>query len=326
MNEPDLRRLARDRPLLTPEIHVQNDFYGYAHVLKRWAGLPVVRPLAAVAEHGLPLQSEIWEVDLHSSLPTLLTPNLRRVRAYQETAAAGRVAEAIGPPIAYARAQREPLAPPMPAEGPVIAFPAHSSHHVDAVFDADAFAGTLVDIGRRWGGVRVCLYWRDVLNGAAEPYLRRGLECVTAGHVYDRKFLPRLRNILAAGRAVVTNEVGTHVLYAVLFGRPTWIVAQPIDYRDHRPVPVVFEAPEADVAEALFLEERTDVTRDQADFVAEVAGLGHVRTPTVMAALLDDARRRLRRSMSVTGRVEAAGRARVHLAKEALRHLRGVGP
>lgn len=318
MDETSLRRLAADRPQLTPELHLPNDFYGYGHLLKRWAGLRAWPPLPAVAEHGIPLQPDIWHVDLASVLPTLMAASPERARAY-EAAAPGRVGEAIGAPIAYARARGEPVVPPRPADGPVLAFPAHSSHYAEARFDPEPFLDELERIRDRWGAVLICLYWRDVLNGAAAAYRARGFDCVTAGHIYDRRFLLRLRRLLTASRAVVTNDFGTHVIYAALLGRPTWIVEQDIDYHDSRAEPLTFVAPRAELARPLFAEERTDVSPEQAAFVAEVAGLGYERSPQQLAAMIASARERLHATTTRAQRLVAGTRARTHLIKEAAR-------
>jgi len=276
MRADQLERLARDRPLATPELHQPNDFYGYAHVLKRWAGWPSRKPLPAAVEHGIPLQREIWELDLQSILPTLFCASSARAIEYEATAAVGRVAVPIGPPIAYAGSRGE-LLPAGPAvDGPLLAFPAHSTHHIDAKFDVEGFIADLEELRARWPDVQVCLYWRDVLAGAAAPYRRSGFTCVCAGHIYDTHFLPRLRRMLASSSGVVSNEIGTHIFYAVALGRPAWILPREATYtdndtgalgRDFMPSPLTAEA------HALFAsDERGQPSRAQQEFVAEIGG------------------------------------------------------
>lgn len=321
MDLSGVSRLARDRPLLTRELHPPSDYYGYAHVLRRWTRWPRRHILPAVAEHGIPLNHEIWSVDRDSPLPTLLCTTALRAREYEAQASPGRVGVPIGPPIAYARASTDPLVPPVAPAGPLLAFPAHSSHHASARFDIDRFIDALEGLRSRWGEVRVCLYWRDVLDGAAEHYVRRGFRCVTAGHMFDPRFLHRTRALLAGCRGIVTNEIGSHVLYAVLLGRPAWLVEQDVDYdrRSGSPLePTRIRSDMDDELRRLFAEgERTEPTSEQRDYVAEVSGLAHVRSPVELSRILRDARARYIASSPPWRRARALAHARGGLAQEA---------
>ena len=205
--------MAADRALATVEVHASNDFYGHATVLKEYAGLPPKRPLKAAIEHGAPVTDLIWQVDLQTRMPLFLCAARERAERYNKLAGGGRRGEAIGPMIAYAHAvgdtQKEPDCRRL------VVFPAHSTHHVQANYDVAEFVARLAPYRDDWDEVQVCLYWRDVTLGTHRRYIENGFGCVTAGHMYDPRFLRRLRAILEGADAVVSNEMGSHMLYAI---------------------------------------------------------------------------------------------------------------
>src|SRR5680860_377280 len=180
----ELRRLSRDRHLLSPEIHPANSFYGNARVLRSYAGLTPNFPLAAVIEHSIPQLPEIWKLDLDAHLPLFLCASPERAEQFERETADGRRAIAVGPLVHYARPSE--CSDTRPRR--VVGFPAHSTHYADALFDVTAFAELLAERRREGQEVQVCLYWRDVLFGRDEPFRALGIPCVTAGHLYDQHF------------------------------------------------------------------------------------------------------------------------------------------
>ena len=311
-SEAQLRDLARDRRLVTPELHEANDYYGHATVLKAYAGLPPNHSLKAVIEHGPPIAGRwLWNPDVLSRLPVVLCASARRAREFTEVMAASREAIPIGPPIAYTDGG---LSPDPPAERRLLVFPLHSSHLYTTEFDIDGFAAMIEREGAGFDSVEVCLYWRDVLLGAAEPYRARGFDCSTAGHMFDPEFLPRFREIVTRATAVVTNGIGTHLLYAALLDRPTWLVGETA--RDRRPAG---SRAAANVAggfdEAAFkavtgaFENPTDsLTPSQREIVAEFTGAEHVHSPDALREILHDADERYRRAVPAWRRLVSATR------------------
>jgi hypothetical protein len=329
MSVEELERMAADRPLATVEVHASNDYYGHATVLKEYAGLPPKRPLKAAIEHGAPVTDLIWQVDLQTRMPLFLCAARERAERYNKLAGGGRRGEAIGPMIAYAHAvgdtQKEPDCRRL------VVFPAHSTHHVQANYDVAEFVARLAPYRDDWGEVQVCLYWRDVTLGTHRRYIENGFGCVTAGHMYDPRFLGRLRAILEGADAVVSNEMGTHMLYATLLDKPAWLLRQPIEYSAESR-----EILERDGASArhhaertigrlreLFAEAQGTVTADQREFVADLVGLKEVRTPEQIRDLLLDAEQRyrarhpahLRAALNVNARLRHA-RARLRPSRE----------
>lgn len=81
MNINELYSLAGsiDTPLITPEIHTPNDFYGHATILKHYAQLPQNYAIKAVIEHAAVFSSFFWDVELNARLPVFLCPAFQRV-------------------------------------------------------------------------------------------------------------------------------------------------------------------------------------------------------------------------------------------------------
>lgn len=318
--ERELRRLARARPLVTREIHPFNAFYGHDWILKRYAGQPERSVLKGAIEHGVTLDDMLPDLDRRLKLPTYLAFGSRRARLV-ERELPGVEAVPIGPLIRYAEA----LHPARPGDDGrrLLVFPAHSIQTGVVEFDVDAFLSAVREYGAEFDEVVVCLYWKDVLLGRAEAYRKRGLRCVTAGHMYDRQFLFRFLDLLRAATAVATNEVGTHVPYAVLTGKPVWIVRQPLDYRfargtahDQRAAADLLRTRQPELLSTLadlFGRTVREVSAEQRRFVEDLVGVEHLRSPEELRAVLARAEERyaanVPRRRRVAHRATALGRA-----------------
>lgn len=327
MTAEQLERLAAPRPLLTRELHGPNDYYGHASVLKRYAGLPARRSLKVAIEHGIAIIDQVWDIDVTTRMPLFLCATEARVQSYRDLVGPEPEAIAIGPMIAYVGDWAEPGLQGRSRR--LVAFPAHSTHRIDAVYDVDGFARALIPYQRDWDEVVVCLYWRDILLGRHREYLEHGFRCTTAGHMYDPGFLVRLRGILAGADAVVSNEVGSHLLYAVALGKPVWLVDQAVSY----------EAPSAEILEEdgaaaehwqsetilqlrrLFAEPESQLSAEQREFVHELIGMSQVRTREAMRELLLDGENRYRKGVNAPARAFAAMKARLRSLEE--RHAVG---
>jgi hypothetical protein len=297
----ELWALARDRPARTGELHPFNAFYGHDVVLKRYAGIPERRPLKAAVEHGFVIDDVVAELDRRIRLPLYLCQSPRRAEVLARGLPGVRVVP-IGPLVHYARALHPaPERPASPARR-VVLFPAHSTHSVRSRYDVERLLSLTEAWRASFDETVVCLYWRDVLAGAAETYRSRGLRCVTAGHMHDPRFLFRLLDVLDDASAVVSNEPGTHVAYAVTLGIPVWLVPEPVEYDAPDAAADQREALEdpggherRSLLFALFAEPRQALSDRQRLVVDDLVGASFVRSPEVLRELLEDAERRFRR-------------------------------
>ena len=91
---------SKDRPLVTPELHSSNDFYGHATILKKYAQIQPEYQIKAAIEHGPFLPGWAWDVDFKSSLPAMLVYGVHRYPVLKEKI--NKALFPIGPIIRYA--------------------------------------------------------------------------------------------------------------------------------------------------------------------------------------------------------------------------------
>ncbi len=307
--EKNILSLAAERELATHEHHKPNDYYGHATLLKRLVGQPLTYPLRLSIPHGLRFDSKLWEHDYRASFPLGLVPGPIRAAAIASRVTTRLVP--VGPLIHYAPPALSPAAHATAAAQlgqMLLVFPAHSTHHVDAEFSHGDFISALTAHARTFDSVVVCLYWRDVLRGLAKPYQAAGFHVVTAGHIYDPAFLPRLRSMIELAAMTLSNRLGTHLGYCLHLGKPHHIHRQQVKIQIVRPemVPVPGELDEVARFDTLFGEYSGAITSAQREIVEQYWGTSHVRTAAEMDALILDAERefwRNHRASHATSRV-----------------------
>ncbi len=316
--EPAIDTLARERPLVTRELHVQNDYYGHAELLKRYAGIPTGHPLKATIEHGVVLHQQFWQLELESPLPLFLCSSERRARLFERRGPAHRYGVPIGPMIAYAPAPMHDERSPRR----LLLIPAHSTHHVSARYDVDRFVDHALDGYPEVDEVEVCLYWKDVLEGVHERFRRPGLRCFTAGHLHDPLFLVRLRQLLRRADAVVTNSVGSHIFYALLENKPVWFLQQELRWTGRSPAVMIGPedptdpyAGETEPLHRLFVDPLDQPSEEQLAYADEVSGLSLVRTPGEMREILRRADSIYRRQRGRLGRTSDRARSSARLGR-----------
>lgn len=289
MNLAELQLLAQDRPLITVERHKPNDFYGHAAILKQYSGLTAEKPLKVIIQHGIVLTNDIWQVDRDAPFPTFLCASQQTADAYRALRP-DKHAYPIGPMMLYVEA-----APPPPKDRCLLVFPAHSSHRVEIRFDTRTFADFVARFGKQFDRVQICLYWKDISADIVSLYESYGFELTTAGHMYDTGFLPRLVSMIAGADYVLTNEVGTHIFYSVLSNKPVWLKRQSIKhltaneqiYRED--VGNFEEHSTFQKLSSLFSVERGDLSAEQQEYVAELTGKAHHRSPEQLRFIFDEA-------------------------------------
>lgn len=306
-----MQHLCKDRPLLTPEIHTPNDFYGHAKILKQYVGIPIHRSLKVAIEHGIFLNDYFWEIDLKTECPVFLCATKRHAQEF-ERRTKGRVrAEAIGPMLRYVN--KEPVEP---SRSTLLVFPAHSTHRIWSRFSHDSFISRLDELRRDFDEVKVCIYWRDVQGGLHKIFTKRGFECVTAGHMYDPNFLIRLSHLICSATATMTNEVGTSILYSVLLERPVWIERGKIEYASdsaealETDVPEFLQHPTVQKLIQVFSNASNQISSEQRDFVAEITGETFVRTPDELKSVFAEAEEMYRGRTGVVTRARHRLRSR----------------
>jgi len=278
--------LVKDRPLYTSEIHSANDFYGNATILKRYVGFPLDYKIKASIEHGVYLNEYTWDVDLYAELPAIFTPSPYRLNILKKKTK--KAIFMIGPILAYAphlldedslRNEKQRLGKNL------LVFPAHSTHHVNVNYDIKNFCDVIKEIGKDFNSIRICLYWKDILQGHAEEYAKYAkfdFEFVTAGHIFDPLFLSRLKSIIELSTITMSNQLGTHIGYCILLKKPHYLYECPMEY----------SASSEDIIERdggiighdllktfqVFSDLRYDITSEQKELVEKYWGLSEIKS------------------------------------------------
>lgn len=298
LDQENLPSLCRDRPLATSEIHAPNDFYGQAAVLKKYAGLPDRYPLKAVLEHGLFFDDWIWDVDRSARLPLFFSNSKFRSEIHRRET--GKPSIPIGFGYLYAMASFNSItggeSDRAIREGTVV-FPSHSTHHVKAVYDHEAYSGTLDALPERCKPVTVCIYWKDFLHGYHLPYEKKGFRIVTAGHIYDPDFLYRFYDICRHFKYSTSNNIGGHLFYSVKSGCSFFYTpSKEIRHEVHADVPVGgFTHMYRMVTErmlSLFSEPRESMDREQMEFVDQYIGTTHIKSREELRTLFEYAEKK----------------------------------
>lgn len=220
-----LYRLAKDRPLITNEIHTSNDFYGNATILKDYAGFPKDYQIKAAIEHGPFGAGFVWDVDINSPVPAIFSFASYRFPVLKKRT--NKALFPIGPIMHYApySFSEDSIAHEKKRLGKnLLVFPPHSTHWIDINYDIHDYCEFLEYFGKEFNQIRICLYWKDILRGFAEEYSRHGFECVTAGHIYDPLFLPRLKTIIELSSLTTSSANGTHILYCIMMEKPHFLM------------------------------------------------------------------------------------------------------
>jgi hypothetical protein len=213
--QADLVRLCQERPLLTNEIFQPNAFYGIDQVLKDYAGLSADYLLKTIVPHGIYLDDNfLWIEEQQAKLPVVLVYPLYRERTYQ--AATTKKTVLIASPFVYVTELLK--CQPKPERRGTLFFPSHSTHHITAQMDFERLADSITALGEEYQPVTVCMYWRDYNLGHHEPFRRKGIRIVSAGHMFDPAFLFRFYHLCSMHRYACGNDVGSHMFYAVKAG------------------------------------------------------------------------------------------------------------
>lgn len=286
----DIEEIARDIPFsfyrgYTNERWVQNDYYGIATDLKKYAEIPPDTPLDCIIEHGVYFRSGS-DQDLSSGARKIITMGDFRKKKLKSVT--NRRIFMIGPPIFYSDIISDELAIRKKKKKigkNLLAFPAHSAHAEDVSYDIDSYCDYLKKLQKRFNKIRVCLYWKDVLIGMHKEYSKRGFECVCAGHVFDKTFNSRLKEMILLSSATSSNTAGSILGYSVLFKKPHFIFPQKVTIARGRRVSKMSQI-EIKLIETFSSSQKMNITDYQRKLVDQVWGLSKTKSKHKLREIL----------------------------------------
>ncbi len=290
----ELYELSKDRKLDTPEIHKPNDFYGHAALLKKYTGLPSNYQLKAAIEHGPFPPTWAWDMDINSLLPAMLIYGPLRYQILKEKT--NKALFSIGPTILYASHYMDAHTLSMEKKRigkMLLVFPNHSTHHVDAYYDIHKYCRRIEQVGKEFDTVMICIYWKDVLRGVAETYIEHGFECVTAGHMYDPRFLSRLKCFIELATVSASANTGTQIPFCIAMGKPHFLLYNKAEHRASvekilkRDIPEKSEKNRAWInkLQEAFAEIRSDVSQNQVEIANRYWGMSEYKTSAEMESI-----------------------------------------
>ncbi len=221
--------LCAEIPYGPEERVIDNNLYGYAHHLKKYAGIK--KDLKGYLEHGLFWGGMIHKDEYNWHFNRIITLCKFRCKSIEEQLP-NKKAIAVGPYIHYADHVFSPekLSALKKTLGRVLlVYPSHSVKNLEAQFNFEQFIKKINALKKDFDTVLISLYFIDAQNPEmVKLYENHGFKVVTSGHKFDLNFVARQKTIITLADMTMSNEVGTHVGYCNYLNKPHYIFKQSI--------------------------------------------------------------------------------------------------
>lgn len=208
---------------------IQNHYYGHSAALAAYAGLPRPRHVAGLLQHGWTTISPA-AVQLHD-FPSVGRTARRRLLVWSHGSRAWNPADEprtttpIGAPFLYLEAMARAAGWPTRTHG-TVCLPVHGTRLIRVKGDHGALARSFADTE---GPLTVCLHSEDLGDAqVVDAWQAAGHSIVCAGTRDDPLFLLRILGLVAGARRVVSNRLGTAVLYAAAVGTDVAVYGDPL--------------------------------------------------------------------------------------------------
>ncbi|AKU16201.1 hypothetical protein [Luteipulveratus mongoliensis] len=213
-------------------MHHANHFYGHASILARYCGLTGSPTIWGYLQHG-------WNTHDGFAVGHEFVPGYPKLVWSEAVARRGwalglRNYVVIGSPWAYLLALQAQAPPPEGERAGTLVYPFHGWEGQQIVGDHEAYAD---DVREREGDVplTMCLYWNDYEDAnVRKTYEDKGFRVIThgrRGHMYvggDLDFLDRQLTEVRAHRRVVSNRLGSALLYGASTGAEIGVYGDPM--------------------------------------------------------------------------------------------------
>ena len=300
LNFADIKKLSNDYTFeQLNSITIEKDevnYYGDFSVLNQYCDsiFPNLSPVKFTIQHGIIFFLDKWEYSNNritnlvwsEKIASLYRNELSNMNAY-----------AIGSPFFYAKSllsQEKILEEKKRLGRNLLAFPMHSTHWVLSVYDPKRFIEVLKDQQKKFDTVRVCVYWKDIQEGFAEPYLKAGFECVTCGHIFDQYFLQRQKSLFEIADATISNRIGSQAGYSIFMNKPHWIIPDNFEKKENGNIELYndyvksgIKEKEYDfITEAFMNNQNYQITETQKKIVDEYWGISSMKTKEELSELI----------------------------------------
>lgn len=229
-NEVDILSYKKKKyadTIVLNEYQNTDSYYGISAILRRYSGYKKI--IAATIEHGVYFGTVTSEVEEYN-LPCVITFSDERKRELRKIT--DRPIFVIGPYILYANSKlkNEELKKIKSELGTtLLVIPSHGLEKIHKEYSRDLLIEYIMSVSKehKIDTILVSLYFADI-ERYAKYYERMGWQIVCSGYRTDTDFLDRQRTIMEISDYVITNNVGTHIGYAVALNRPVSFFKQDI--------------------------------------------------------------------------------------------------
>jgi len=277
----------------TEEIHRPNDFYGHASILKKYTRYNPGYQFKFVMEHGVTIDNQVVELEKDSPFKTIVVSSNFRANIWRKL---NYKSFSIGPFIYYSSYllnEKQILKEKKRLGKNLLVFPTHSTPDISNSYNVKYFCNEIDRISKDFDSVRICLYWKDIQLGFEEEYKKHGFEVVTAGHVLDPNFLPRLKSIIKCSTATIANDIGSYTGYCIMMGKPHTILKQELKLTGRKSeINIIQKGRSArryrDLLSA-FTTHNNGITKKQQQYVNYYWGLSEVKTRQELKRIVQNA-------------------------------------
>lgn len=295
----EVERLSAELSYFPEERVIDNNLYGYAHYLKKFAGID--QDLQAYMEHGLFLGQIVHQDQYRWHFPKILTMSEGR-RAILKEKIPQKSSLAVGPYIHYATAlYAEEEMKRLKAElgKTLLVYPFHSMKNVKAGFNDTELIREIKAVAKNYDSVLISLYYLDALDPVKRSaYEAEGFKLVTAGHKFDRHFVARQRAHIELADLTMSNGMGTQTGFCIYLNKPHYIFRQDIEQKAISPSEskrfqessggdekelVAFQR---DYFARLFGELRDDISAEQKEATAQFWGFSSIKSKEELRSYL----------------------------------------
>ena len=110
----------------------------------------------------------------------------------------------------------------------LLVFPVHSLPYTTVDYDYRKFVEFALSDAKLFDSVTVCVYYNDYHSDLTRLFRANGANIVSCGLTYDPSFSRRLKTIISAADAVLTNGIGSHIFYCLGMSKPIKYYSQKI--------------------------------------------------------------------------------------------------
>ncbi len=226
-NEIEKMNLQIPKPI-TSEVCLQNDFYGNAYCIKNYCSMNENYYIKAAIEHACYMgENYVWDEDVNSIFKSIITLSPKRKEILEKVTE--KKVFTVGPYIAYAgysRSKNELDDEKKKLGRTLVVFPSHSTDIVKMNFDFNLFVNEIKNFSTEFDTIRICVHYTDILKNKHLMYKKAGFHIVSAGHIYDTLFLPRLKSILYCSDMIMSNDAGSYIGQAAYLNKPCYLYRQ----------------------------------------------------------------------------------------------------